>query len=208
MRMFESNFKAILANFTSDQSLINKLWTEVIFHYNKHDRHYHTLQHLDHLLKELSPIQDKIADWQVVVLAIAYHDIIYNPLKQDNEEKSAALAHERLNLLNIAPDRSAKCKALIAATKSHSQSTDSDINYFIDADLAILGNSYFSYKKYTEQIRKEYSIYPDILYKPGRQKVLQHFLQMPTIYKTMYFIEKYEQQARNNIAYELQELQK
>ena len=50
-------------------------------------------------------------------------------------------------------------------------------------------------------------MYPEVVYKPGRQKVLHHFLQMPAIYKTDYFIEKYEQQARNNMLYELKELE-
>jgi len=156
----------------------------------------------------LADIKYEIIDWQIIVFSIAYHDSIYNALKQDNEEKSAGLAYERLALINISTDRREKCKEQILATKGHYSSNDADTNYFTDADLAILGSSYLNYKKYTEQIRKEYEIYPDLIYKPGRQKVLNHFLQMPTIYKTAYFIEKYEQQARNNILDELKLLQK
>ena len=50
-------------------------------------------------------------------------------------------------------------------------------------------------------------MYPKLIYKPGRQKVLNHFLQMPTNYKTEYFIEKNEQQARNNILNKLKLLE-
>ena len=205
--MFETTFKAVLTHLTTNQTLINKLWAEIATHYGKRNRHYHNLYHLDSLLSELLIIQDKITDWQIIVFSIAYHDIIYNILKKDNEEKSASLAYERLGLLNLAINRREKCREQILTTKGHYHGNDSDTNYFTDADLAILGSNYFRYKKYTEHIRKEYSMYPELIYKPGRQKVLHQFLQMPTIYKTDYFIERYEQQARNNIQSELNELQ-
>lgn len=56
------------------------------------------------------------------------------------------------------------------------------------------------------QVRKEYSIYPDLLYKPGRKKVLQHFLQMERIFKTQVFYDKYETQSRRNLEKELNQL--
>jgi predicted metal-dependent HD superfamily phosphohydrolase len=40
----------------------------------------------------------------------------------------------------------------------------------LDADLSILGKDLDTYLAYTKMIRKEYSIYPDFLYKPGRKK--------------------------------------
>lgn len=95
---------------------------------------------------------------------------------------------------------------MILATKLHEISQDNDTNYFIDADLAILGRGQYEYQKYTEQIREEYSIYPDFMYNNGRKKALQHFLQMDAIYKTDYFFEKYEKQARLNISNELETL--
>jgi predicted metal-dependent HD superfamily phosphohydrolase len=55
-------------------------------------------------------------------------------------------------------------------------------------------------------VRREYSIYPDLLYKPGRKKVLQHFLNMEHIFKTIHFYTLYEQNARNNLNREIAEL--
>jgi predicted metal-dependent HD superfamily phosphohydrolase len=52
-------------------------------------------------------------------------------------------------------------------------------------------------------VRKEYAIYPDLLYRPGRIKVLKYFLEKPRIYHTPYFWEKYEEQARANMEAEL-----
>jgi len=86
-----------------------------------------------------------------------------------------------------------------------SESSDQeDTNYLLDADLSVLGKDFETYLKYTQNIRKEYSIYPDFLYKPGRKKVLKHFLELESIFKTEYFKEKYEARAKENIAKELQ----
>jgi len=63
-----------------------------------------------------------------------------------------------------------------------------------------------TYQAYTRQIRQEYHIYPDLLYKPGRKKVLQHFLKMPAIYVTPAFRDLYETTARQNIQAELNTL--
>jgi predicted metal-dependent HD superfamily phosphohydrolase len=57
--------------------------------------------------------------------------------------------------------------------------------------------------EYTKQIRAEYAIYPDLLYNLGRKKVLKHFLEMPSIYKTPPFQVLYEAQAKANLGKEL-----
>lgn len=123
-----------------------------------------------------------------------------------NEEDSAKLAMQKLTEIRYPAEKIAKCANMILATKSHELSEDTDTNYLIDADLAILGKSPYDYQKYKEQIREEYSIYPDFMYNKGRKKALTHFLQMETIYKTPYFQKKYEQQARLNISNELETL--
>ncbi|MFY8003983.1 MAG: hypothetical protein ACOVNR_04040, partial [Chitinophagaceae bacterium] len=123
-----------------------------------------------------------------------------------NEGDSAKLAMQKLSEIGYPAEKIAKCANMILATKLHELSEDNDTNYLIDADLAILGKGQFDYQKYTEKIREEYSIYPDFMYNNGRKKALQHFLQMSTIYKTEYFFNKYEKQARVNISNELEEL--
>ena len=204
--MFGHIFKSELLNFTINDSLINKLWAEIVFNYNESRRYYHTLAHLDNLIEQLLPVREQIEDWQTIILSIAYHDIIYNTLKHDNEEKSAAFAADRLTQLALPSTQIEKCRQQILSTKEHQVSDDTDTNYFTDADLSILGFDNNSYLKYAEQIRKEYQYYPDFLYQPGRRKVLIHFLKMEAIFKTKYFHDKYEEQARVNILNELRTL--
>lgn len=42
-----------------------------------------------------------------------------------------------------------------------------------------------------------------LLYRPGRRKVLDHFLDLPQRFKTPYFRERFEEQARVNLSAEL-----
>lgn len=200
--MFEMAFRKELTKSDPD-SVADTLWQEIVKKYTQASRHYHTLLHLDAILNELLPLEKEIEDWSSMIFAIAYHDIIYNVLKKDNEEKSADLAFKRLIELNIEESRATRCSQLILATKNHSMSTDPDFNYFTDADLSILGKESNVYKNYCQQIRKEYKYYPDILYKPGRQKVLLQFLGMKHIYKTSHFQALYEEKARKNMEEEL-----
>lgn len=70
-------------------------------------------------------------------------------------------------------------------------------------DLKILSKDWEDYSIYFQQIRKEYSIYPDFLYNPGRKKALQHFLEHDYIYQTETFRNLYERQAKRNIQKEI-----
>ena len=113
---------------------------------------------------------------------------------------------QRLAEFRYPAGKIAKCANMIITTKEHLLSEDNDTNYLIDADLSILGRKADDYQKYTEQIREEYSIYPDFMYNKGRKKALQHFLQAEKIYKTEYFIKKFEKNAKENVSNELLDL--
>lgn len=205
--MIRQKFHALFQKFNQDNFLENKLWNEIEKNYSSPKRHYHNLSHLENLFSELLPIKEKFEDWNTIQFSIFYHDIIYSASQKDNEEKSALFAIERLKKIGIEENKITNCQLQIHATKTH-QFSDSDTNYFTDADLSILGKSWSIYEKYFEQIRQEYAIYPNFLYNPGRKKVLEHFLKMKRIFKTDYFFEKYEIQARENLRKELDFLTK
>lgn len=85
-------FLHISEKYTSNHRLINALWQEIEANYSKRNRHYHTLDHLEHMLNQFNAIKTEISEWDATLFALYYHDIIYNPLKSDNESKSADLA--------------------------------------------------------------------------------------------------------------------
>lgn len=180
-----------------------KLWEDVRNQYNVPKRHYHNLGHLHSMLDHLESCHDHIHDWDSVLFAMFYHDYVYKPSRRDNEERSCEQASKKLFLLQIVPRKIAFVNEMIIATKSHQENQNNDVNLFLDADLSVLGSAREEYENYTRQIRKEYAIYPDLLYRPGRKKVLNHFLNMPAIFKTAFFQERLENPARENIAWEL-----
>lgn len=201
--MLKKEFYKILLQYCKDETLIDQLWEEIELNYNSEDRHYHTMEHLETMYDEMKMIDKKLIDTEVFVLAILFHDVIYLSTSNTNEEDSAAFAKERLNKVNYPSSRTSKVIDFILATQHHLKSDDSDQNFFIDVDLSVLGKNWKIYSEYIDQIRKEYSNYPDLVYKPGRIKVLQQFLNMHHIYKTPYFQLKYEKQARINLRKEM-----
>jgi predicted metal-dependent HD superfamily phosphohydrolase len=201
--MLNQTFLTLIQNYTLDNRLANDLWTEIETSYSTKKRHYHTLAHLENLLTQLTVIKGQIKNWDTVLFTLFYHDIVYNSLKKDNEEKSAALAESRLKSIAVPQPIIDDCKAQILATKQHLPSQDPDTNYFTDADLSILGADWETYSAYSKQVRKEYSIYPALIYNPGRKKVLELFLKIERIFKTDYFFTKFERQAKENLQREL-----
>jgi predicted metal-dependent HD superfamily phosphohydrolase len=204
--LLQQAFTNLVHQQAGGEAMAAELWAEIEDKYSGSKRCYHTMQHLENLFNQLSNYKSFIQDWDVLVFSICYHDIVYNVLKHDNEEKSAVFAGKRLASINFPAEKIEKCKAQIIATKNHTVSADNDTNLFTDADLSILGQHWDAYAEYYKQVRKEYAIYPDMVYNPGRQKVLQHFLQMERIFKTGPFFNRFEQQARENLGREIEEL--
>lgn len=205
--MIEREFKQLLTTTTATQTQIDTIWSEICNHYSSSDRHYHNLSHLENLLIHLTAVKYKIKKWPAVVFALVFHDVIYNPQKQNNEEKSAQMAENKLTELGIGERVISSCSQIILATKHHDNSDDSDTNIFIDADLSILGSKPEDYKQYSRNIRKEYAFYTDSDYNKGRLKLLQQFFERKKIYKSDYFSQKFEVKARENIKNEIRELQ-
>lgn len=204
--MLKEIFELLLRKYSADNGTITKLWREIKVAYMRSGRHYHTLQHLESLLLQLQVTKHEINNWDAVLFALYYHDIVYNTLRNNNEEKSAVLAVKRMNEIGVDNITTDKCSQIILATKQHQWNEDNDINLFTDADLSILGASWNDYETYFKNIRKEYAIYPNMVYNPGRKKVLQHFLSMKQIFKTAFFFGKFEKNARQNLKKELETL--
>lgn len=200
--MLKDIFISLINNY-SEQAIAEKLWSDIEKHYTSPKRHYHNLHHLENMYSQLEACREQIQDWDTVLFSLFYHDIIYKATAKDNEEKSALAALKTLREINYPKEKMRLSGEQILATKTHNISPDNDTNIFTDADLSILGSNWDEYLEYTKQVRKEYAIYPDFMYNPGRKKVLQHFLSMESIFKTPYFIQKFEAQANKNLTAEI-----
>ncbi len=203
MHIVKESWIHLSSRYTHNKALQETLWAELEQQYTRQNRHYHTLGHLAYMLRHAQDCKDLIYDFDTLLFSIFYHDIIYNPLRRDNEEKSAFIAEARMKQLKVPGGRIECCQKQILATQNHLENEDKDTAYLLDFDLAILGEAPDIYRDYTKNIRKEYRFVPPILYRNRRKKVLRHFLEMRHIFKTERFRKIFEKQARINLAAEL-----
>jgi len=202
--MVKETFVILVSNYTGDDHLKTQLWNEIESAYTDASRYYHSMAHLENLLHQLTTVKSHIHNWETILFTLYYHDVVYNVLATDNEAKSADLAEKRMQQIAVPAQLIKDCKDQILATQKHLKSPDPDTNYFIDADLSVLGSHWEIYAAYAQNVRKEYAIYPDEIYNPGRRKVLEHFIAMEQIFKTGFFHSHFEQQAKQNLQRELE----
>jgi predicted metal-dependent HD superfamily phosphohydrolase len=184
-----------------EPSQITILWKELVQKYTSKSRHYHNLKHLEEMIVCFEQYLKELTHPNEVLFSIFYHDYVYSATKKDNELKSAKFALKLLKN-NTFLDQNLVYE-LIMATKLHQQHTISDGNWLIDFDLKILSKDWEQYQIYCQQIRKEYRIYPNFMYNPGRKKALEHFLENEFIFRTETFRSLYEEKARTNIKKEI-----
>lgn len=194
-------YSELLSNIGFSANDIQKNWLDLEKAYSGKSRHYHNLTHIKDIIMSFDNYHNQLDNPNEILFSIFYHDVVYSASKKDNELKSAEYA------LAILPENTTLNRQLvfdtICATQQHQHNEVEDINWLIDFDLKILARDWDDYKIYFEQIRKEYRIYPDFLYKPGRAKALKHFLEHEFIFQTDEFRKLYEEKARNNIEKEI-----
>jgi predicted metal-dependent HD superfamily phosphohydrolase len=190
---------------TCEQNQIDLVFELLVNAYTQSDRHYHNLDHINHLLTILEQFnQGRLRDPMAVFLAIWFHDFVYDSQAIDNEIQSAKAANKLLTNLGASIDLIARVEQLILATQGHQVSPkDFDQCVFLDADLAILGVDSVRYQAYAQSIRREYSWVSDLDYKAGRIRVLESFAKRPRLYFTKLLFGELEAIARCNLEQEI-----
>ena len=149
--------------------LINlKFPAEVLLNYEESHRFYHTTQHLIEVITNLTKHEVFEDD---IFLATVYHDAIYNPKADDNEEQSANLFIKHALLTGMSKLKIKEIEQLILDTKHHKASSEKS-QQLIDADLDILNQPLDKLIEYEHQIFKEFQFVDYSIYKPKRIEVL------------------------------------
>lgn len=207
MREYSAVFFALLLNYNTNQQLHQQEWKSILNAYQQPQRAYHNQKHIEYMLELWNMLKTNLEEPEIVFLAIIYHDLVYDPKAKDNEKQSALMATAFLEKINYPKSKIKKVASFIMATQTHQLTENNeDLKCFLDFDLAILGTSPKNYLAYSKQIRKEYGFYEASAYKHGRSQVLNSFLQKKEIYKTVYFKNNFEQNARKNLQNELETL--
>lgn len=199
----------LASRYSNNSQLIASIFELIASHYNQPHRHYHTLQHLFDVFDDLAnPIAELVQlEQDSILFAVWFHDIIYQPGRKDNEAKSAEIAVEQLKLLDVPKETMSMVHQAILCTHKHKDPNHCyATELFLDADMAILGKSKDEYYAYTENVRKEFSRIPNILYNKGRKNFLETVNCKTRIFLTNYFHEGLELNARENITQEIASL--
>ncbi|MCR6659034.1 MAG: hypothetical protein NVV72_06710 [Asticcacaulis sp.] len=165
--------------------------------YGHPGRHYHTEKHIVAMLNGAAGLD--LNDPDMARLAIVFHDVIYDPTRSDNEQRSAILLKERLAGL-VAPDRLNRAAGIIAATAAHKATSDHDTDLVLDLDMAILGQPWPVYLSYAEGVMAEYL--PHIGDAAWRQGRINLFIDPTLALRDIFITERFkplEMQARENL---------
>lgn len=189
-----------------ENALLSKEWQCIESRYSERHRHYHNLHHIAACLHWLDQVREQPDDVRALELALWFHDFVYNPRRQDNENISAEYAVITLSLLKESRALRDTVKDLILVTRHPSRPQTPDQAWMLDIDLAILGAEPARYDAYAAQVRQEYQHVPEPVYRMGRKAVLQSFLAEPALYHTDFFRQRLQEQAVANLDRELAQL--
>ncbi|MFM2417988.1 MAG: hypothetical protein RL385_2711 [Pseudomonadota bacterium] len=173
--------------------------------YREPQRHYHTLQHIHELQARLDELRAHAERPDLLHWAIWFHDAIYDPTRADNEHRSAELAANSLRALGLVEQDVARVVGMVEATAGHRWlDAESDTALFLDLDLSILGAPPERYASYVAQVQAEYGFVPAPIFCAKRMAVLRDFLDRPRLYLTDVGHQRFDAQARINLAAELE----
>lgn len=203
-----------MMDFSRWQTLMSRLglaghretFDALVVAYAEPHRAYHTGEHLSACLRHLDGAADLAGAPEEIEIALWFHDAVYRTRAQDNERRSARWAVEFLGSAGAADDAAGRVERHIIATEHSVVPSDPDSALLVDIDLTILGSPPDAYHAFERKIRREYKWVPGPLFRRKRAEVLGSFLARPRIYGTDRFHDRFEAQARQNIAAAIREL--
>lgn len=156
-------------NIKLDYNILLTMW-------NESHRAYHTQNHLLDLIDQINEQKSKLnqTQYEKLILCALFHDIVYDPSRSDNEEKSAEF------FMNCCSEKSnadlLEVKQMILDTKTHEAKTELSelFNFF---DMKVVESDYEKLLEWEKGINQEFvPVYGKNLYKQGRLQFLESLL--------------------------------
>jgi predicted metal-dependent HD superfamily phosphohydrolase len=178
-------------------------WAALVGAWSEPHRRYHDLAHLAAVLGLVGSLADAAADPDAVRLAAWYHDVVYDPRRDDNEQVSAERAGAGLRGL-VPEERVAEVVRLVLLTAGHDpEPLDANGAVLCDADLAVLASPPEAYAGYASAVRAEYGHLSDAEFTAGRIAVLERLLTLPRLYRLPAVADDWTPRAHANMTAEL-----
>lgn len=203
------------------QQQVAELGESLLQAWEQPHRAYHHSGHLSQMLTDLDRLYAHRTQGSTplpLVLAAWFHDAVYEGAPGEDERRSEQLAGASLEPLVTAGLLSEEelqlVRLLVRATATHKlpESTElpagynpADIEFFLDADIAILVAEPARYRRYLRGVRSEYSHFDDEAFRIGRTSFLHSVLERERIFLSERARELWEEPARTNLCGELAE---
>lgn len=152
-------------NIKCDINILLSMW-------NESHRFFHTLDHLNDIIDQINKDKSKYTEkeYEMLIISAIFHDCIYDPMKNDNEEKSADFFEKCCSEKN---ENTTEIKNIILNTKYHK--SDSFLSEcFNNYDMNIVERNFNELLKWEEGIYNEYKYYSD--YKEKRLLFLESLI--------------------------------
>jgi predicted metal-dependent HD superfamily phosphohydrolase len=191
---------------------------DLVGRHRQSHRRYHGLRHVVWVLRHSRELEGAIAECQQgvpaydaasVTAAACFHDAVYDPRANDNEERSAQLADSQLASLDWPTERCAFVAELVRATAGHLADDGAgeivawERRVLLDADLAVLGADPAAYAAYVNGVRSEYGHLSEAEWADGRTRIVGRLLARTSLYATAPARSWWEGRARANLTAEL-----
>ena len=203
------------------QQQVAELGESLLQAWEQPHRAYHHSGHLSQMLTDLDRLyayRTQGSTPLALVLAAWFHDAVYEGAPGEDERRSEQLANISLEPLVTAGllsgDELQMVSLLVRATATHKlpESADlpagyepADIQFFLDADMAILAADSARYRRYLRGVRSEYSHFDDEAFRAGRMTFLRLILGRKRIFLSEEGLQLWEEPARANLQAELSE---
>ena len=224
LRAWEVAFAPRLARLEVSSELraqVAELGESLLQAWEQPHRAYHHSGHLSQMLTDLDRLYAHRTQGSTplaLVLAAWFHDAVYEGAPGEDERRSEQLASTSLEPLVTAGlltgHELQMVSLLVRATATHElpESADlpagyepADIQFFLDADMAILAADSARYHRYLRGVRSEYSHFDDEAFRAGRTTFLCSILGRKRIFLSEEGLQLWEEPAQTNLQAELSE---
>ena len=182
-----------------ESAAVETVYGRLIELYGEPHRHYHTLNHIRHCLREFDRAAALMDEPDAVEMALWFHDAIYQPGARDNERRSADL-FRRWSDGRAEPVFQQRVDDLVMATTHREPPGWRDAGFVVDIDLSSFGLPWEMCERDGRLIRAEFAAVADDQYYLGHLRFLRALQDRPTLFSTEFFRRRYEWIARENLA--------
>ena len=196
---WDGMWDAIIPYNSPSKDRVKNMLNMVIDNY-QHGRAYHNITHIEHGLRLLDDFRNSTKTQLSPMLELAwwFHDFVYDPASKHNEMDSLVYLVEQYSPYLNKKDMIIAGEMILATSHLGLNRIGIETDVIMDIDLSILGEPKENYDVYEKGIKEEYYWVDDKTFKAERAKILRYFLE-GDIYKTEYFKERFDKQARINL---------